>query len=495
MKMLDLLLLHQPKDNKDPRAWILASGKNLRKQIDFLQSKLLQVMSKDELVNSLAEKADVKLKVKLNGLSVKQWLMQIKELRIKKGLGRHKMEKLTGTSGADWSSIERREHIPSCRKLRKILGIVNLGVEAVCDRDDFCLRSIDNIIKSFNSEWIPLVVISGLLELYKEKFDVKESQFNTIKNQIINSIDQLRVLQSNSKPIKAIKEINEDLAKIIGAFAADGNFDYPDRIRWEDEYKEQLEALSKWLEASFGIKLKIKPSKRGKNSFTAGFRNKIFSRYLEIFFGFYPIDKRYIVDEPKLIKEQSLKIRKAFAAGALMFDGSVNLDGSVRFSSISKGFRDSVAEILLKDGIKLSISKKPDNSKRFGKYGEWYFCSSRKLNQEQLKKLSFYFDKNTLKRKVIDFYLGVYKISNAEDLRILFPKIRSNVDPTSLFNIINRKRKGWDIYQLMNETNLSRRNLLVYLRILEVAGFLISIREGRKKIYVPTNISTNLCGS
>jgi predicted transcriptional regulator len=65
----------------------------------------------------------------------------------------------------------------------------------------------------------------------------------------------------------------------------------------------------------------------------------------------------------------------------------------------------------------------------------------------------------------------------------------------AIFSFSILKRKGWDIYQLMNETNLSRRNLLVYLRILEVAGFLTSIKEGRKKIYVPTNISTNLCGS
>jgi len=480
--ILDLLKLHQPEDNKDARSWILATGKTLRNKINFLQSKLLQTMSKDELINLLAKKVGVKLKINLNSLSVKEWLMQIKELRKKKGIGRHRLEKITSTSGIDWSKIERGEHLPSCKKLRKIVKVVDLKIEVPCDKNDFCLRSIDTIAKSFNSDWIPLIVIKGLLEIFKEKFEMRESRFNLLKRDILNSIEWLKTLHNNSKPIKAVKKVDENLAKILGAFAADGNFNRPDMLRWEDEYEEQLKVLAKWFKHSFGIKLKIRPSKRKRNSFITQITNKIIGRYFEVFFDFHPEDKRYTVNEPMLIKIQPLKIRKAFAAGALMFDGSVNLDGTVSFSSTSKKFRDSILEILLKDGIKVSISKQPHS--KFSGSDKWSFISSQKLDKSQLIKLSFYFEENTLKRKIIDFYLKQYKLESINTLRTLFPKVKGNFHPIDLLHLIeNMKEKEFDIYGLMEQTNLSRPTLLRYLRILEIAGFIASSRKNKRKIY------------
>lgn len=488
--MLDILQLCKLGDNRDARCWILARGKNLRKQVDFLQDELLRIMSKDNLINFLTEKAGVTLKIKFKGLSVKEWLSQIEKLRIKEGLSFKKMMKLTGTAGNRWSEIQRGEWLPYCKKLKKIIELVNLKVDAICDKDDFCLRSIDTIVKSLDSEWLPLIVISSLLELFKIRFCVPEEQLEEIKKQILNSVDQLKVLQNNSKPIKVAKKIDKNLAKIIGAFAADGNYYPPDMIRWEDEYKEQLEILANWFYITFGIKLKIKPSKRNRKSFEMKFRNKIIGRYLEVFFGFKPVDKRYTVGEPELIKSQPLKIRKAFATGALMFDGSVNSDCTVSFSSVSKRFRDSVSEILLEDGINLSIPKKPNKSKRFGSSDIWYFYTYRKIDVVQLKKLASYFERESMKRNVIDFYLGEFKISNISHFRFLFPKLRSKLQPDDLVNIIV-KLENFDVYQLIGQTNLSRQILLRYLRILERANLIKSeIRKG-KRIYSPNSWLTN----
>ena len=483
--MLDILRLHKPEDNRDARCWILATGKDLRSKINFLYSSLLEKMTREELIRRLNKYTGINLEINLDGLIPKKWLKNnIRKLRIKKGFTKKKIAKLTGTSGRDWTRFEEGKRLPNCKKLRKIANILDIKIESICQNDDFCLRSLDVVVDSLEKlEWIPLVVISGLLEIYKKEFNIQEDNFNEIKNKLINSTDFLRVLQDNSKSIKAVKEIDGILAKIIGAFAADGNFYPPDMIRWEDEYEEQLEVLSNWFKISFGFGLRIKPSKRERNSFTTRFRNKIIGRYLEIFFGFHPIDKRYTVNEPELIKQQSLEIRKYFASGALMFDGSVNCDGTVGFSSVSKKFRDSISEILLKDGIKISVTKKPSSNK-------WSFVSSRELNLHQLRKLSFYFEKNILKRKILDFYSGDLKISSTDDFRVLFPKIRNKIRPADLFSIITMMDK-FDVYQIIKITNLSRKLLLTYLRILEKANLVTSNIYKRKRIYSLNNWLTN----
>jgi len=474
--MLNILQLHLPEDNRDARCWILARGKNLRKRIDFLQSELLKTMSKGDLINFLAEKAGVTLKIGLDDLSIKEWLSQIERLRIENKISFNQMMKITGTSGEDWIKIQKGQHLPSCKKLNKIAEVIKLKIDKKCNNDDFCLRSIDVIIKSLNSEQIPLIVISGLIDLY-EKFIAKNEN---VKEKILDEIDKLKVLQDNSKLINAVKEINMTLAKILGAFAADGNYYPPDMLRWEEEYKEQLELLSEWFDKSFGIKLKIKPSNRMRNSFTIKFRNKIVGRYLQIFFSYKPSNKIYSVDEPSLIKQQTLDIRRAFASGALMFDGSVNLDGTVSFSVASKSFRDSVVEILKKDGLVLSISKKPNKN-------NWSFCTSRKLSLSHLNKIKLYFCLRTKKRQIIEFYLGNLK-PDLNDLEKLFPKIKSEITPPKLLKFLN---KAQNIYDLMISTRLSRQTLLRYLRVLEQSELINSQLEKGKRIYLANSCSTN----
>jgi transcriptional regulator with XRE-family HTH domain/DNA-binding transcriptional ArsR family regulator len=474
--MLDILQLHQQEDNRDARCWILARGKKLRKELDLVQNQLFKKMNENDLISLIAENAGVQLKVKLNDKSVGEYLTQIIELRKRKDIGRYKIERLTGTSGIDWTRIQQGKHLPSCKKLRKIIQIIDLNIVSVCKKNDFCLRSIDLIARSFDSKWVPLVVISSLLETIKIKNDISEKEFQVLKEKILNSIDQLRVMQDNSKPIKAVKEIDKNLAKILGAFAADGNYYPPDMLRWEDEYQEQLELLSKWLNDSFGIRLKIEASKRDRNSFTIKFRNKIIGRYLEVFFDYKPGNKTYFVSEPSLIKKQNFEIRKAFANGALTFDGSANADGTIGFGVVSKEFRDDVAEILQKDGIILCKPKIPDKNK-------WYFCTSRKLDISQLNKLAKYFDRGIKKRRIIEFYLGNVDI-NLNELKELFPKIKNEINPSNLLNFLD---KTHDVYELMKDTNLSRQTLLRYLRILEQAKLIKSQLIKQKRFYSPNN--------
>jgi len=287
--MLDLLQLHKTEDNRDARCWVLANGKTLKKEIIILQSKILKKIGRSEMINFLAKNAGIKLKIKLNNLSVKEWLSQIERLQIENGISCNQMEEITGTSGEDWIKIQKGLHLPCCKKLNKIAKVVGLKIDNKCNGYDFCLRSTDVIIKSLNSDWVPLIVISGLVDLY-EKFVSKNEN---IKEKILGKIDRLRVLQNNSIPINAIKEIDIPLAKILGAFAADGNYYPPDMLRWEDEYIEQLELLSQWFRKSFGFSLKIKHSNGMKNSFTTKFRNKIVGRYMETFFDYKPAKKIY----------------------------------------------------------------------------------------------------------------------------------------------------------------------------------------------------------
>jgi transcriptional regulator with XRE-family HTH domain/predicted transcriptional regulator len=487
VEMLDLLLLHKPEDARDARCWILAKGKNLRCQLDSLQSEVLKNLNKNEFTNLLAEKAGANLKITLNGLSVKEWLSHIEKLRIGKGVSFNKIMRSTGTSGTHWSQIQKGERLPYCRKFKRIVGVLGIDIEKVCTRTDFCLRSIDVISKSFETEWIPLIFISGVLEIYRNEFNLGAEDFELLKRRVIDSIEFLVVNQKSSKPIKAVKTIDENLAKIIGAFAADGSYRFPDMLSWEDEYEEQLKIVSNWFYNSFGVNLKIKSLKKIKNSFTTRFRNKIIGRYLEVFFDFYPKKKVYTVDEPNIIKKQSLEIRKAFASGALMFDGSVNFDSTVSFNSASKKFRDSIAEILSKDGITVFAPSKPN--KKF----HWNIYTSLKFDKSQLKKLVYYFEKDSYKWKILDAYINNFSNIPISELDKLFLK---NTKIRLILNLLGtRKFSCFDVYDIVKITNIPRTTLLKYLSMLEIAKILTSIRKDGRKVYIPTNKLVNFSGS
>lgn len=333
-------------------------------------------------------------------------------------------------------------------------------------------------------EWIPLVFISNLLKLYSNNFPV--GNLYAIKERIINSIDELKLNNGYSKSVKAVKFLDENLAKIIGAFAADGNFATRRMLRWEDEYKENLEVLSNWFKQTFDIQLKIYPSKQPKNSFITQLTNKIICRYMKVFFNFNVGNKTHSVREPITIKNSDFKIRKSFALGAMMFDGFVRFDGSVGFSVTSKKFRDDVADVFQKDKIKISVHKKSIIRKNRAK--KWEFTILKPT-----KKILKYFEHDTKKARILNLYLYKTKIDNYSEFHSLFShnKILNSINFFEVF----KQLKTFSVYDIIKITKLSRRAANKYLNLFRTTGVLNSKIIQSKRIYWPNSESTNFSGS
>ncbi|MBU0963318.1 MAG: hypothetical protein KKD48_05425 [Nanoarchaeota archaeon] len=293
--------------------------------------------------------------------------------------------------------------------------------------------SIKNFLRG-DTYFYPIPIILELCALSnKEKY---------YENILEKSIEYLKVNSASSKPIKAIKEVSENLAKIIGAFCADGslsiqfiisskekkdlkrfktfgrikksdsrkeyyfaislnrknyyhllsfakenkNFQTQTHytIELTDEYKSNVESFNKWIFRLF----KVNPNsfKQRNIAWRTSFSNKILARYLIHFFGFLPGYKTDIVSEPDLIKNSEFNIRKEFAKGAIMFDGCVTKRKTIAFSTISPALAGSIEEILIKDG--LNVGKCINKRKEYTVYT---------FANEDIKKLLEYFEKGTKK--------------------------------------------------------------------------------------------------
>ena len=287
-------------------------------------------------------------------------------------------------------------------------------------------------------KFYPIPIILELCELSREE------KFN--KSLLENSIEYLKVNSASSKPIKAVKELSKELAKIIGAFCADGSlsiqfvvsskkeeglekvkglgnikksqsrkeyyisislnrenyykladFSKENRnfqtqahyaIELTDEYQSNVEAFNNWVFSLFEIK---------PNSFYQRdlawriiFSNKILARYLITFFGFLPGCKTDIVSEPEIIKNSEFKIRKEFAKGVIMFDGCVTKRKTISFSTISPNLANSIKDILEKDGLK--VGSFLNNRKEYSVYT---------FANENVGKLLEYFEKGTKKAELL----------------------------------------------------------------------------------------------
>lgn len=481
---LDLFQLHEPEDNRDARAWILASGKNLNRILKGIETEILSKTNKLELVNSLLPKLDVAIKLSEYKDPEKILSFWITNKRADLKLYKNDLAKSTGTSGRDWTNIENGKRLPSCQKLRKIINI--LGGSPIfdfnCKNNDFCLRSLNYLIKSLNFEddFVPIVIVSELLSFWKEILNKPKSRFEEKKLEILENIEWLKTNQYSSKPIKAAKEITEDLAKIIGAFCADGNFFPPEMIRWEEEYKDNMEALGNWFDNTFGIKVKIERPirKQKRNSWQFKFRNKVFARYLEVFFKFRPEVKKYTVTEPQIIKNCSLNIRKNFAKGALMFDGSVNTDFSANFFSVSKAFIDSMADILKKE-LDITVSQNHNKDKM------WSIIIS--LVSPKNRNLLNYFEQGTIKWKRLNGFINGFDkpVKNLEEAKFLldnsYPKLRGEKFSEILDMIIAKKE--FDVYDLLENINIDRTVLLKRLKLLIHGNILTKKMVNRRYIY------------
>jgi len=254
-------------------------------------------------------------------------------------------------------------------------------------------------------EWYPLIFIEKLFDLT-----------NKSKKDFQNNIEYVKVNTPPSKPVKAVKELTEDLCKICGAHAADGTL-HDSFICITDEDENNLECFKKWMENTFEIKLPCIRKVKNSNEWRLAFHNKVISRYLNKIFEFPSGKKVYNVNEPEILRNSDMKFRKAFANGALSFEAGIGISHTVGFCVSSKAFRDSICEILNFCSIKLKIMEK--------KSSEYWRFWSNSLSVEEAKKWLDLFEPSTEKWfKLYEYVNGFQgKINKIEDAIMIFDSI------------------------------------------------------------------------
>lgn len=265
----------------------------------------------------------------------------------------------------------------------------------------------ENILKIVNQKdlWISFPLLQYLINL--ERID---------KFRIYQDIEYLRMNNSSTKPVKAVKELNETFCKLAGAHAADGHIGKRYRVDIIDHYQYAVKCYAKWTCDLFGIELKVHKDKK-TDAWLVQYKSKIISRYLNEFFGFPVGRKTYTVSEPEIIKKSGQNFRRAFALGAMTFEGSVEVSGRASMKVKSKDFRDSVSDIMKKDGLKVSDGFS---------CGKYTLSSNRAITKEDREKWSKYFEEGTTKWEKITINGDLKSIYDNPILNKIIDKI-SNV--------------------------------------------------------------------
>ncbi len=292
------------------------------------------------------------------------------------------------------------------------------------------LNVIKNILRGV-VQYYPIPVINEMAAFCDDK--------ESVLSHIESKIETLKVNSSSSLPVRAARLVDKTLSQIVGAFMADGSLSYrvviasknpseiedakrelrkrgidtttqfskprseyylslfPNYSNFEtaneiigllrprysiqtsmvieltDYHKDNVEAFNGWIHSLFGVS----PARmeRKKNAWRTTFSNKILARYLIRFFGIKSGYKTDIAFEPDAIREADLDVRRAFAKGAIMFDGSATMAGTISYLTKSRKLFNSLADILGKDGLRFCARER---------HGMFIISTTRKNDPEKL---------------------------------------------------------------------------------------------------------------
>jgi len=299
--------------------------------------------------------------------------------------------------------------------IEKVIEKSNCSVKSLSrkvSRRIGCSDSMLYDILNGRTKWISLLLINDLLTMLREISAGKEA--TKLKNKFLSSIRFLKSAPRSTVKMKAVKELQPELAELCGIHAADGslnlgisiesknkkdiaeiknklnkkfpnlkiskwerknkyiicfyvtqltqteilkylnsyniNFSVSYKIEFVDSGENSMGYLRKLIANQFGYNIKIK-TKGGGNWYFVLFSNKIIGRYLKSIFNFPLGKKSGIVDAPKLVKDGTFTIQKAFVKGLMQFDGSVRMNGNIALSTNSKRLLNFVLNVFKKDKL------------------------------------------------------------------------------------------------------------------------------------------------
>ena len=336
--------------------------------------------------------------------------------------------------------------------------------------------SIQTILDYFwsKNQRFPLVFLEALYEQFKNGEEVKK--------QMLNKIEILSISRYDSKPIKAVKELNLILCKIAGAHAADGSLWGEYNYQLIDSNESAVIEFTRWLEEVFGYKIKAKKHKKSK-AHNVYFKSRIIGRYLNKFLDF-PIGKKTdTVKEPEIIKNSNLDFRKAFALGVMTFDGSVDIRGKPMIQSKSRNLILDLHEIFKNETILISFNNKPDKMGR-------YTLQFRNFEHKLLN----YFDKESEKHeRLCELVYGFQgKVKNLEEAKkafdLAYPKTTLSLITFSKILDILKQKQTFSYQTTLNtlknqNTHISDTTLKYYIKILSNNGIVHLIEKKPFKVF------------
>ena len=411
-------------------------------------------------------------------------------------------------------------------KGEEIRKIINKIEEEIIKNQEYTREKLSRkLSKTFNcscgvfkrilrgqTDYFPISFIKELVNISGNDRYLKE---------IHSKIEFLKVNSASSKEIIAVKRLDRNLAKIIGAFMADGsltvtiifaskckkafhkiesdleksNINYNEwncKSRKEynigttisnknqDTINKLMRKNNKILNIQSHYNLEITDEHKSNieafrewmldlfNILPTSFRekkgawrliysNKIIARYFMCFFDVIPGPKTYTAFEPLIIKNSTFEKRKLFARGVLMFDGSFTSAGKLSFSTKSRYLFESIKEILNEDNIKIGTT-----SNR----GSYIIFTYEKASKG---KFLFYFEKRTIKWIKIKDFLET-KNQSIGELNTRYKIYPLNkVTFERLYNLL-RRIKSCDLGFLSEYFNCSRHIIKPYLIILRNSG-------------------------
>lgn len=237
------------------------------------------------------------------------------------------------------------------------------------------------IIKS--KRGISIQSLYEILEMWKDFCDKNKNDLKLIWNKIFESDFSIA---SFSKPgkIKLPKLITPDLSYLVGCIVGDGCFDPHEnhyRLKISEQNKEQLKRLKLLFINIFDVNVSLKNEGSGRTK-----SNFIILHSKPIFRFFRNVLGVKVGKVPEIMKNTSIKNKKAFIRGVFDTEGSVDknyLRSRIRFFQKSEAFLQNIMKILKEIGIDVNgpyhHSKYP--SQNFHYFSEWYSIEIRRKSE------------------------------------------------------------------------------------------------------------------
>jgi hypothetical protein len=260
------------------------------------------------------------------------------------------------------------------------------------------------------------------------------------------------------------------ISKLCGALATDGTI-YKQRKLWNgypacsyyfelaDGWLDNVNFVSKWVNDITNKKGSIKPH---KGSFRFRIGNKNLVSYLHAL-GFPYGDKCRTVKIPEEINKNK-EFQRAFISSALMFDGTVKLDGTIEFSTISKKLFDKMISILRDEDVSIRTYKRKmtrwSNNFKYIFYSKSFSYFLNILEGPKKIKLEIIRGNRIASIEELEGLFNVKTQSKAPVLRELYEKIKNSYPDAIPFNLLK-------VY-IENKYNVKfhRNTISLYLNLL-----------------------------